>query len=175
MAHGRWERALWETNVDMVVLKIVWWNPLLRIMTLPGAVWLPIVSILVRARGGPTGGSGWALAHPKPGPPGTPPGHPFSRRDAVSTSPDSSSLIFAVVRLFLASWRLETWPLREEFLAAGFLAAGVVEWWVRAARCRRCAAIRHCGWTPRLPLRYCLFLAAACWWLVRVAAYWFRI
>jgi hypothetical protein len=28
------------------------------------------------ARGGPTGGSGWALAHPKPGPPGTPPGHP---------------------------------------------------------------------------------------------------
>jgi hypothetical protein len=37
--------------------------------------------------GGPTGGSGWALAHLKPGPPGTPP-HPtisVSGQDASHT------------------------------------------------------------------------------------------
>jgi hypothetical protein len=38
------------------------------------------------SRGGPTGGSGWALAHPKPGPLGTPPAERRSPK-VVSTSP----------------------------------------------------------------------------------------
>ena len=95
----------------------------------------------VVCRGGPTGGSGWALAHPKPGPPGTPPGYLFSRQ---AQKPEgcfnfSSSPIQAHVPVpaFLAPWRLDTWLLREEFLAAawlaGFLALAVrvVEWRVR--------------------------------------------
>jgi hypothetical protein len=60
-------------------------------------------------RGGPTGGSGWALAHPKPGPPGTPPGHP------VRPMPDRrSKFLISIVRLptqFLAAGdlRLRVW------------------------------------------------------------------
>jgi hypothetical protein len=41
-------------------------------------------------RGGPTGGSGWALAHPKPGPPRTPPGPPASAEDWASAVPTST-------------------------------------------------------------------------------------
>jgi hypothetical protein len=44
----------------------------------------------VSIRGGPTGGSGWALAHPKPGPPRTPPGHPASTGDWASAVPTST-------------------------------------------------------------------------------------
>ena len=54
-------------------------------------------------------GSGWALAHPKPGPPGTPPGHP------VRSMPDRrSKFLISIVRLptqFLAAGdlRLRVW------------------------------------------------------------------
>jgi hypothetical protein len=70
-------------------------------------------------RGGPTGGSGWALAHPKLGPPGTPPVQPPSA-EAPSPMmfqllPDPSAITTPQVRLFaclfLAPWRLENWLL----------------------------------------------------------------
>jgi hypothetical protein len=99
------------------------------------------------SRGGPIGGSGWALAHPKPGPPGTPPGHSFSSQKAVSTSPDSS---FRSLRLFPCSWRPGGWSWRPDGWLPGGWTTGVVETWSRgvaSARCppRACAAVRHRG------------------------------
>jgi hypothetical protein len=127
------------------------------------AIFFSSVFLHLLARGGPTGGSGWALAHPKPGPSGTPPDHLFSRQAQKTEGRFnfSSSPILATVRVpvpdFLAPWRLDTLAPSDCDSArrtpggcvagwlpgAGGRSSGLVESWrVRAASCRRCAAER---------------------------------
>jgi hypothetical protein len=69
----------------------------------------------VTTRGGPTGGSGWALAHPKPGPLGTPPVRPPnapSNFHVPTSTIRSFSFPFSLLCFWrLESWRLETWRL----------------------------------------------------------------
>jgi hypothetical protein len=88
--------------------------------------------LLVWSRGGPIGGSGWALAHPKLCPPGTHPAWPAVR------SVDAASLDFDRLRDFPTSTVLlfarSATDCAEQ---PEFLAAGIWAFWALATADRR--------------------------------------